>query len=120
MNDSSNGKVVNNKLYDFLKFVALILLPGLGTLYFALAGTWGLPNANEVVATVTAVDTFLGLVVQFLANRYNNSDAKYDGAIVVTENAIGKKTYSLEFDGDPETLDKRDEIVFKIKGSTAG
>jgi len=118
MNDSSSAQALSNKLYDALKFVALILLPGLGTLYFALAGTWGLPNPNEVVATVTAVDTFLGLIVQFLATRYNKSDAKYDGAIVVTESPTGKKTYSLEFDGDPETLDKRDEIVFKIKGST--
>jgi len=116
MNGSSNS--ASNRSYDYLKFVALILLPGLGTLYYALAGTWHLPKADEVVATVTAVDTFLGVLVQFLANRYNKSDAKYDGSIVVSQAASGKKTYSLEFDGDPENLDSLSQVTFKIKGST--
>ena len=34
---------ISDKTYDTLKWVALLLLPALGTLYFALAGIWGLP-----------------------------------------------------------------------------
>lgn len=113
-----NALSTGNRAYDALKFVALILLPGLGTLYFALAGTWNLPAANQVVATVTAVDTFLGVLVQFLANRYNNSDAKFDGSIVVSGAPDGRKTYTLEFDGQPENLDQLNQVTFKIKGST--
>ena len=34
---------LKNKTYDVLKWIALYLLPALGTLYFALSGIWGLP-----------------------------------------------------------------------------
>jgi len=47
---------LSNKAYDIMKFVAQILLPALGTLYFALAQIWDLPLAEEIVGTITAVD----------------------------------------------------------------
>ena len=52
-----------NKVYDILKWIALIVLPALGTLYFALAGIWKLPYGEEVVGTITAIDTFLGALL---------------------------------------------------------
>jgi len=54
---------MSNSMYDFLKWVAQILLPAIGTLYFALANIWGLPNAEQVVGTITALDTFLGVLL---------------------------------------------------------
>ena len=53
---------MNNKVYDVLKWIAMYLLPALGTLYFALAGIWGLPYGEQIVGTITAVDTFLGVI----------------------------------------------------------
>ena len=61
---------MSNKTYDFLKVVALIVLPALGTLYFALAGIWGLPYGEQIVGTITAVDTFLGAVLKISSDRY--------------------------------------------------
>ena len=52
---------MSNKTYDILKWIAMYLLPAAGTLYFALAGIWSLPYGEQVVGTITAVDTFLGL-----------------------------------------------------------
>ena len=57
----SPSLLLSNKVYNWLKFVAQILLPGVGALYFALAQIWGLLAAEEVVGTITAVDVFLGL-----------------------------------------------------------
>lgn len=54
---------MSNKAYDVLKWVAMYLLPALGTLYFALAGIWGLPYGEEIVGTITAIDTFLGVIL---------------------------------------------------------
>ena len=54
---------LSNKVYDILKAIALIWLPAIGTLYFALAGIWNLPYPEEIVGTITAVDTFLGAVL---------------------------------------------------------
>ena len=64
----------NNKVYDILKWIALILLPALGTLYFALAGIWGFPYAEQVVGTITAIDTFLGVLLGISANTYKKGD----------------------------------------------
>ena len=62
---------MSNKVYDILKWIALFLLPAIGTLYFALAGIWGFPYGEQVVGTITAIDTFLGVVLGISTARYN-------------------------------------------------
>lgn len=62
---------MSNKLYDVLKFIALVLLPALGTLYFALAGIWGFPYGEQIVGTITAVDTFLGVILGISTHQYH-------------------------------------------------
>ena len=62
---------MSNKVYDTLKWIAMYLLPALGTLYFALAGIWGLPYGEQIVGTITAVDTFLGVILGISTVQYN-------------------------------------------------
>ena len=62
---------MSNKVYDILKWIAQFLLPAIGTLYFALAGIWGFPYGEQVVGTITAIDTFLGVVLGISTARYN-------------------------------------------------
>lgn len=62
---------MNNKVYDVLKYIAQIVLPALGTLYFALARIWGLPYVEQVVGTISAIDTFLGVLLGISSNNYN-------------------------------------------------
>ena len=62
---------MSDKTYDVLKFIAQILLPALGTFYFALAQIWNLPLAEEIVGTITAVDAFLGAVLGISTAQYN-------------------------------------------------
>jgi len=64
---------MNNKAYDVLKFIAQYVLPALGTLYFALAGIWGLPYGEQIVGTITAVDTFLGVILGYSSAQYKKS-----------------------------------------------
>jgi hypothetical protein len=61
---------LSNKVYDALKWIAQILLPALGTLYFALAGIWGFPYAEQIIGTITAVDTFLGVLLGISTMQY--------------------------------------------------
>jgi hypothetical protein len=63
---------IDNKVYDILKWVALIVLPAVATLYGALAPTWGWPFAEEIVYTITAVDTFLGTLLGISNLSYKN------------------------------------------------
>lgn len=62
---------MNNKTYDILKWIAQYALPAFGTLYFALADIWGLPYGEEIVGTVVAVDTFLGVILGISTANYN-------------------------------------------------
>ena len=52
-----------NKVYDVLKWIALIFLPAVAVLYGALAPVWGWAYPDEIVYTITAVDTFLGALL---------------------------------------------------------
>lgn len=62
---------MSSKVYDVLKYIAQIALPALGVLYFALSQIWGLPYGEEIVGTVTAVDTCLGVLLKISTTNYN-------------------------------------------------
>jgi hypothetical protein len=53
----------------------MVFLPAIATLYLALAGIWGLPHAEEVVGTVTAIDTFMGVLLGISSAQYNKKNA---------------------------------------------
>ena len=61
---------MSNKIFDTLRFWQTVLLPAVGTLYFALADIWGLPYAEQVVGTVTALTAFLGAFVEYKRQTY--------------------------------------------------
>lgn len=63
----------NNKTYDILKYIALIVLPAVAVLYASLAGIWNLPYADAIPRTIMAIDTFLGVILQISSDKYANS-----------------------------------------------
>lgn len=111
----TRGYMLSNSTYDTLKFVVTVLLPGVGTLYFALAEIWGLPYGAEVVGSIVALTAFLGLLLRGSSKSYNNSDAKYDGFIDIDEDVVdNKKTFSLVLDSNPEELEQKKDVTFKV------
>ena len=69
---------LNNKVYDALKWIVMIVLPALSAFYVALAPVWGWPYAEQVAMTISAVDTFLGAVLCISTAQYHK-EAKNDG-----------------------------------------
>lgn len=63
---------MSNKTYDILKYIAQVVIPCLGTLYYALSEIWGLPYGIEIVGTLTAIDTFLGGLLRLSSINYYN------------------------------------------------
>lgn len=61
---------MSDKVYDILAIIGRLVLPALGTLYFALAKIWNLPLAEEIVGTIAAVTTFLNAVLKIQSNAY--------------------------------------------------
>lgn len=66
---------LSNKTYDILKWITTIVLPAIGTLYFALSQIWGLPYGEEIVGTITAIVTFLGAVLCISNYNYSQDPA---------------------------------------------
>ena len=65
---------MSNKTYDVMKWIAMVLLPAIGTLYFTLAGIWGLPYGEQIVGTITAVDTALGVLLGISNTQYKKQN----------------------------------------------
>lgn len=67
---------MSNKTYDFLKYIAQIILPALGSLYYGLTPYWGLPASEAVVGSIMLVDVFLGTALGLSTVEYNAKKAK--------------------------------------------
>lgn len=113
--DTQPGRdhLLNDQQYFLLNALAVIILPAVGTLYFALAQIWGLPSAEEVVGTIVAVDTFLGILVKVGETSYNNSESRFAGAINVAEQP-DKTVYSLDLNHPVEELTNKDQVTFRV------
>lgn len=65
---------LKNETYDLIKWIAIYLLPAIGTLYFSLSEIWDFPFAKEIVGTITAIDTFLGVIIGVSSHNYNKDN----------------------------------------------
>lgn len=105
--------MITGKLYDRLKWLAQVVLPALGTLYFTLAGIWHLGSGKEVVGTIMAVDLFLGVLLGISQINYNKQVA--GGTVNVEETETGGQKFTLALDGDPTELPNKKEARFVVK-----
>lgn len=102
--------MLSNKMYDILKWVAQILLPAFAMLYLGLAKVWGLPYGDEVVATMTAFDLFLGMLLGISNAAYYKSIAD-DGELYKFVTTLDKD----EFARLVELMNERNEQLSKVK-----
>ena len=65
---------MSNKVYDVLKWFVMIVLPASAAFYTGLAGTWGLPYAEQIPSTIMLVNTFLGAIMMFSSHQYKKSN----------------------------------------------
>jgi Putative phage holin Dp-1 len=106
--------IFSDRTYGAVKNLVQLGLPAAGTLYFTLASIWDLPAAEQVIGTIAAVNVFFGVLLSFSSRTYKASDARFAGDVVVTEAPNGRKTFSLELNDLPETLEEKSEVLFKV------
>lgn len=111
---STSKFIFGEATYQKLKFLALILLPAVATFYFTIGTVWEWSNVAKVVGTITAIDTFLGVILGISTKNYNASDIKYDGQMNVITKDDGTKLYSLDLNNDVENLSTKKDITFKV------
>lgn len=91
-----------DKVYDILRYVSNYVLPGLGTLYFALAQIWGFPYGQQVVGSITAVVTFLNVLLGASTVTYNQQN---EIARLTTENLQLKGQLYIDQLPDEEAIE---------------
>lgn len=117
-NETTPWYVLPTKLYDFLKFMALVVLPAFSTLYFTLGALWDWNHVETVIGSMSAIDVFLGVVLKAANAGFISSGAGLSGAIDISEDEFGKKTYSLVLNDLPEAIDKLAAVTFKVNSPT--
>jgi len=111
--------LLGDSTYNKLKQSTTVVLPALGALYFALAQIWHLPKAEEVVGSIAALNTFLGVILGISTRSYNRSDVKYAGIIQVEETPDAKQlNFILNEAADP--LEEQPEVTFRVDNSSTG
>lgn len=113
MAESDSTNFFTNELYNKLKFVALVLLPALGTMYFALDSLWGWNHGLQVVGSISAIDTFLGVVLHLSTNQYYKNGSNFDGTMHVSETDTATQ-FQLELNGDPADLPGKHSVAFNV------
>lgn len=81
---------MSNRSFDILRTLCEIIIPALGTLYFALAKIWHLPYGTEIVGTCAAIATFLGALIGVNRANYNATDKQESYIIYQKEARDGK------------------------------
>lgn len=107
------GDGLSDKVYNFLKWVTLILLPALATLYFTLSASFDLPNVEGVMGALAAAATFLGAILGISSKNYEEHT---DGDIVKTfDPDSGKTIVGLELNEDASVIGAKDRLVLTVK-----
>jgi hypothetical protein len=68
----------NSKLYDVLKYFALIVFNAIGVFYKAIAEIWNLPYGNEIALTCSALALLVGTLIGISSHQYNKIEIETD------------------------------------------
>ena len=62
---------MSNKVYDILKWIALVVLPALATFYVGLGQIWAnIPYPAQISGTIMLVDALLGTILGISSIQY--------------------------------------------------
>lgn len=104
----------SDRTYLFLKWFVSIVMPATATMYFTVAKLWGYDtHIEQVMGTMVAINTFLGVVLGISNYNYNKDDGKYDGTMIVNKSEDGQ-VYKLDLKDDPIRLGTKNEVIFKV------
>jgi hypothetical protein len=118
----NTGFTIPPKLYDFLKFVALVLLPAVATLVLGLGVLLPWTGATSVAGVITLVDSFLGAILGKSASNYKAQDEEVFGELVVKQDQtgapmgmriVGLQENPIFQDGGHVVLNVRREVILE-------
>lgn len=100
----------DNKVYNVLKWIAMVVLPAVSAFYCAIAAIWGLPYAEQIVGTIAAFDTLLGALIGISSHSY-----KGDGTLLVDRtDPDGREVYRFDLGPNLENLEHGSKFVLRV------
>ena len=102
---------LSNSVYDNLKLLVQVGLPGLSALYVGLAQIWDFPSPTAVAGSIALIATFLGL---FLIR----SSSMYHGAgdlVVTTDKSDGSVFLSADLNDHPDTFKNKKNVILNVR-----
>lgn len=113
--DPNDKFMITGTAYDRAKWLVQIFLPALGTFYYGVAEVMDWPGGEQVLAICGLLAVFLGTLLQISTKNYYNSDAPYDGdMVVVTDPETGGKTAMLQLNEEASTIVEGKSATFKV------
>ena len=113
---------MKSSTYDALRFISLVVLPALATLYVGLGLLWGAPAVEQVVGTIALIDTILGIVIGKSSKNYKEliKSPQVMGDLVVFQDPDGVPTGGFKLIGTEENpiFEEGRLAGFKIKRET--
>lgn len=104
---------MQNRTYDILKWVCILILPSIATLYATISAIWGLPYGEEIPKTITAIATFLGAILGLSTLNYHNDMFEEFNQ---EEDGIGEDTEMPDIDIDLLTEELTEEELKELEG----
>lgn len=68
--------MINNRVYDILKWISVIVIPALVVFLNTLGQIWGWQYIPEISATISAIGVFIGALIQVSSARYSKEQEK--------------------------------------------
>lgn len=69
--------ILNNRVYDILKWVAIVCLPALSTFIVVISKIWGWADMGSMIAqTITAIGVLLGALLGISSIQYKKGDSE--------------------------------------------
>ncbi len=106
--------MLTDTTYNIGNKLVRVIIPGLSSLYFGFASVVDLRVSEQVIGMLAVIATLLGVCLTISSRQYKVSGAAYDGQIVVSVPDDGPKLFSLQLDEDPEELEKKNSVTFKV------
>lgn len=105
-----NQKIINNT-----RVAAQYWIPALGTLLFTLGSIWDWSSTGNIVGSLMAFDTFLGVLLGYQTRRSASSAlGHFDGEIVINTADPQKDLYTLDFGENLAGLPDKDTVTLKV------
>lgn len=101
--------LMNSKVYNVLKYITMIVLPALTTLWLSVGSIWQLPLVEPIGATLTAVTAFLGGILGISTSLYNIREQKKDAQKTVSVRIGDKEVEQIVVDAQNDKEETPDE-----------